>query len=141
MSELNDLYQEVILDHNKNPRNWGHIDNPSKFSEGYNPLCGDRIDLYLKIDDSKVEDIRFEGNGCAISKASASIMTALVKGKTFEEIKKLFDEFHDVITHGCEEHEPSNANLEVFCGVKEFPTRVKCATLAWHTLVDALNKD
>lgn len=141
MSELNDLYQEVILDHNKNPRNWGHIDNPSKFSEGYNPLCGDRIDLYLKIDDSKVEDIRFQGNGCAISKASASIMTALVKGKTFEEIKKLFDEFHDVITHGCEEHEPSNANLEVFCGVKEFPTRVKCATLAWHTLVDALNKD
>jgi len=141
MSELNDLYQEVILDHNKNPRNWGHIDNPSKHSEGFNPLCGDKVDLFLKINDKRIEDIRFEGNGCAISKASASIMTALVKGKTFEEVDVIYKEFHNIITLGCDDYEPSNANLEVFCGVKEFPSRVKCAALAWHTLVDAINKE
>ncbi len=140
MSELSDLYQEVILDHNKNPRNWGHLEHPSNFSEGFNPLCGDKIDLFLNIDKDKIEDIRFEGHGCAISKASASIMTSLVKGRTFKEIKDLYDEFHDIITNGCEDHEPTNANLEVFCGVKEFPSRVKCAALAWHTLVDAINK-
>lgn len=141
MSELNDLYQEVILDHNKNPRNWGHLENPTKYSEGFNPLCGDKINLFLNINDNKIDDIKFEGNGCAISKASASIMTSLVKGKSFSEVKEIFDEFHEIITDGCEDHEPSNPNLEVFCGVKEYPGRVKCAALAWHTLVDAINKE
>ncbi|OGU57867.1 MAG: SUF system NifU family Fe-S cluster assembly protein [Ignavibacteria bacterium GWF2_33_9] len=140
MSELSDLYQEVILDHNKNPRNWGHIDNCSNHSEGFNPLCGDHIDLFLNVEGKTIKDVKFEANGCAISKASASIMSALIKGKNFEEVKALYDEFHQIVTHGCEDHEPTEINLEVFCGVKEYPTRVKCATLAWHTLVDALNK-
>lgn len=141
MNELNELYQEVILDHNKNPRNWGKIENPSNHSEGFNPLCGDRIDLFLNINNKKIEDIKFVGNGCAISKASASIMTTLVKGKSFDEISKLYNEIHEILTDGCEEHEPTEPNLEVFCGVKEFPARVKCASLAWHTLVDAINKE
>lgn len=141
MNELNELYQEVILDHNKNPRNWGKIENPSNHSEGFNPLCGDRIDLFLNINNKKIEDIKFVGNGCAISKASASIMTTLVKGKSFDEIGNLYNEIHEILTDGCEEHEPTEPNLEVFCGVKEFPARVKCASLAWHTLVDAINKE
>jgi nitrogen fixation NifU-like protein len=95
----------------------------------------------LKLDGDKIEDIRFEGNGCAISKSSASIMTTLVKGKSFSKVNEIFDEFHTIITDGCDDHEPSDMNLEVFCGVKEYPGRVKCAALAWHTLVDAMNKD
>lgn len=140
MSELNDLYQEIILDHNKNPRNWGKINNPNNFAEGFNPLCGDRIELYVNISENKVQEIKFEGNGCAISKASASVMTTLVKGKTKDEINKIYNEFHHIITEGCDHSHYIDENLEVFCGVKEYPGRVKCAALAWHTLNDILRR-
>ncbi|MGB9702698.1 MAG: Fe-S cluster assembly sulfur transfer protein SufU [Candidatus Kapaibacteriota bacterium] len=141
MSELNDLYQDIILEHNKNPRNWGTIDNPSATSEGFNPLCGDHINLFLKLENGRITDVKFQSNGCAISKSSASIMTTLIKGKTIEEAQEIYNEFHEIITKGCAEHEPTNENLEIFCGVKDYPSRVKCASLAWHTLEDALNKN
>ena len=141
MSEINELYQEIILDHNKHPRNWGKIATNALHSEGFNPLCGDRIDLYLQIEDGKVKDISFEANGCAISKASASIMTSLVKGKTIKEIDEISNQFHDVITKGCEHIDEIDEELEVFCGVKDFPSRVKCASLAWHTLNDVIKKE
>jgi len=140
MSEINDLYQEIILDHNKNPRNWGKIDNPTNFAEGFNPLCGDKIDLYVVFSDNSIKEIKFVGNGCAISKASASVMTTLVKGKSKKEIEKIYNEFHKIITEGCNNNHYIDENLEVFCGVKEYPGRVKCATLAWHTLNDILKR-
>lgn len=140
MSELNDLYQEIILDHNKNPRNWGKIDNPNNFAEGFNPLCGDKINLYINFTGDTVQDIKFEGNGCAISKASASVMTTLVKGKSRAEIEEIYNEFHKIITNGCDHNEYIDENLAVFCGVKEYPGRVKCASLAWHTMKDILKR-
>lgn len=143
MNELNELYQQVILDHNKNPRNFGVLQQHNHSAEGHNPLCGDQIEIYIDLEDGIVKDISFECSGCAISKASASIMTTLLKGKKIEEVKKLFDEFHQLVT--CDKDEQfdleSLGKLAVFSGVREFPTRIKCASLAWHTLLAALEKN
>lgn len=138
------LYQEVILDHNKNPRNYREIASPTHFAKGHNPLCGDKLDVYLLVDEQEiVQDASFVGDGCAISKASASIMTTIVKGKTVAETKALFSGFHDMATGKSEPSEdPKLRRLQVFAGVKDLPARVKCATLAWHTLDAALkNKE
>lgn len=139
MSELSELYQEVVLDHGKRPRNFGPLEGATHRAEGLNPLCGDRITVYAKVDGGVLSDARFEGSGCAISKASASVMTGAVKGKTPAEIDALFDRFHRLVTEG-----PAAApgeelgKLAVFGGVHEYPTRVKCASLAWHALRAAL---
>ena len=142
MSELSELYQQVILDHNKKPRNFRKLEAPSHTAEGYNPLCGDQLTIYLNIDDDQVKEVGFEGSGCAISKASASMMTQAVKGKSKEEAENLFREFHSMVTGDLNEEidENSLGNLKIFAGVREFPVRVKCATLPWHTLHAALNK-
>jgi nitrogen fixation protein NifU and related proteins len=140
-SELMDLYQEVILDHNKRPRNLGRLDPASHHAEGHNPLCGDRLTVYLDCDGERVRDIRFEGAGCAISTASASLMTEVVKGRSLVEVNDLFAAFHDLLTGDPSVHadaDPAMGKLAVFTGVREFPVRVKCATLAWHTLQAAL---
>ncbi len=143
MSELSDLYQEVILDHNKNPRNFRAIENADKYAEGHNPLCGDKLDLYLSMDNDRVADVAFQGSGCAISKASASMMTQVVKGKTREEAEILFDEFHRMVTGKLDIETDENrlGKLKIFAGVLEFPARVKCASLSWHTLHAALNNE
>ncbi|GIU83004.1 MAG: SUF system NifU family Fe-S cluster assembly protein [Acidobacteria bacterium] len=143
MSELNELYQEVILEHNKNPRNFGEIKDANRTAEGNNPLCGDQLKLYLRIEDNIIKDISFVGQGCAISKASASMMTQAVKNKTCEEAEKLFSEFHKMVTGKLdpETEENSLGKLKVFAGVLEFPARVKCASLSWHTLHAALNNE
>ena len=138
MSELNDLYQEVILDHNRRPHNFRAIESPSARQEGYNPLCGDRLTLYLTLDGEVIRDAAFQGSGCAISKASASLMTDAVKGKTVAEARELFDRFHDMITSPPGTPSPELGKLAVFEGVREFPTRVKCASLAWHTMKAAV---
>lgn len=144
MSELTDLYQEVILDHNKNPRNFHKLNDADHRADGHNPLCGDKITVYLSLDGDKVRDISFEGSGCAISKASASMMTEALKGKTLAEIRVIFGAFHYMITGqpgaSCsgDGGVPDIGKLVVFSGVREFPVRVKCATLAWHTLRAAL---
>ncbi|MCH8485801.1 MAG: SUF system NifU family Fe-S cluster assembly protein [Candidatus Cyclonatronum sp.] len=134
------LYQEVILDHNKSPRNYRAIDFPTHFAKGHNPLCGDKLDVYLIVDgEDVVQDVSFVGDGCAISKASASIMTTIVKGKSVDEAKELFTGFHEMATGKIEPSEdPKLRRLQVFAGVKDLPARVKCATLAWHTLDAAL---
>ncbi|MBN1586493.1 MAG: SUF system NifU family Fe-S cluster assembly protein [Candidatus Omnitrophica bacterium] len=137
MSGLRDLYQEVILDHNKKPRNFGKIDKANHCAHGDNPLCGDKITVYLLVKDGIIEDIKFEGSGCAISTASSSLMTTLLKGKSVEEAATLFETFHNVVTGNAEISE-NLGKLAVFGGVREFPSRVKCATLAWHTLRAAL---
>lgn len=143
MSDLRDLYQEVILDHQRHPRNFRVLADATRRQEGYNPLCGDRLTLYIKLCDNCIEDIAFQGSGCAISTASASVMTETVKGKTIEEAEALFHAFHELVT-GQESSEtkhlprPALGKLAVFSGVREFPVRVKCATLAWHTLHAAL---
>ena len=142
--ELKELYQQVILDHNKSPRNFRVIDNATQHAEGYNPLCGDRLDIYLIIEDGIVKDVSFKGEGCAISKASASVMTSLLKGKTKGEAEDLFEKFHDLVTGKLGENPNLDqlGKLAVFAGVQEFPVRVKCASLAWHTMMNALhNKD
>jgi nitrogen fixation NifU-like protein len=143
MSELSDLYQEVILDHNKNPRNFREIANADKRAEGHNPLCGDQLDLYLTMENDRVADVAFLGSGCAISKASASMMTQVVKGKTREEAESLFDEFHRMVTGKLDIEQDENhlGKLKIFAGVLEFPARVKCASLSWHTLHAALNNE
>ncbi len=146
MSEhhLRDLYQEVILDHNKKPRNFGVMENANRRVDGFNPLCGDRYTIYLRMENNIIEDIRFEGAGCAISKSSASIMTTKMKGKTKEEAELIFERFHQLVTgHVKEIDEEALGNLAVFANVSEYPARVKCASLAWHTLKAALegNKD
>ncbi len=140
MSELKALYQELILDHNKNPRNFRAMDDADRTVDGYNPLCGDHYTMYLKMDDGVIQDISFTGSGCAISKASASIMTSLVKGKTAEEAEKLFQTFHKLVTGELqgENHLEELGKLAAFSGVSEFPARVKCASLAWHTMKSAL---
>lgn len=140
MNELRELYQEVILDHNKRPRNTGALDGATNEAEGYNPLCGDRISLHVKLDDDLVQDIRFEGLGCAISTASASLMTEAVKGRSVKEAHELFAQFHKMVAQEGDHAEwPDElASLEALAGVKEFPVRIKCATLAWHTLEAAL---
>jgi nitrogen fixation NifU-like protein len=140
MSELTDLYQEVILDHGKKPRNFGPLDGATASAEGLNPLCGDHLVLQVKVADGKVLEARFTGTGCAISRASASVMTGLVKGKTAAEVEAMFQVFHALVTGGPGAHPDLEAlgKLAVFGGVHEFPTRVKCASLAWHTLRSAL---
>lgn len=143
MSELNDLYQQVILDHNKNPRNFREIENATQTADGNNPLCGDALRVYVEMDGDVVKDVAFKGSGCAISKASASMMTQAVKGRTKEEAQVLFDEFHKMVTGGLDpENEESHlGKLKIFAGVLEFPARVKCASLSWHTLHAALNNE
>jgi len=136
--DLRDLYQEVIFDHYKRPRNQGALDAHSHSAEGHNPLCGDRVTVYLKIDDGIVQDVRFEGAGCAIATASASLMTEALKGRTLDEVEALFRGFHALVTDTPGEGAPDLGKLEVLAGVREFPARVKCATLAWHTLNAAL---
>ena len=142
-TELRELYQQVILDHNKSPRNFKKLETANHFAEGYNPLCGDRIDVYVKLEDDKIEDISFMGSGCAISKASASLMSAMVKGKTIKEAEKIFEKFHHLITGKMDEQINTDeiGKLAVFAGVREFPSRVKCASLAWHTLNSALKEE
>ena len=142
MSELSELYQQVILDHNKKPRNFRKLETASHTAEGYNPLCGDQLTVYLNLEDDLVKDIGFEGSGCAISKAAASMMTQAVKGKSKEQIENLFKEFHSMVTGELDEETQENSlgNLKIFAGVREFPVRVKCATLSWHTMHAALNK-
>jgi nitrogen fixation NifU-like protein len=140
MSELSDLYQEVILDHNKNPRNFREIETANFKADGNNPLCGDALRVYVEVEDGKVKDVAFKGSGCAISKASASMMTQTVKGKTKEEAEKMFDEFHRMVLGELDEETDENSlgKLKIFAGVREFPARVKCASLSWHTLHAAL---
>ena len=139
MPDLRDLYQEVILEHSKAPRNYRELKPADHKAEGYNPLCGDRFTVYLQMDGDAIKDIGFQGSGCAISKASASMMTQSLKGKTRAEAEKLFHNFHGVVTGHSEAKENELGKLAVFAGVSEFPLRVKCATLAWHTLEAALN--
>jgi nitrogen fixation NifU-like protein len=138
MSELSDLYQEVILDHNRRPRNFCALADASHRAEGYNPLCGDRLTLYLKVADGVVRDVSFEGAGCAISKASASLMTDAVKGRTIGEVQALFERFHRMVTTPPDQTVEDLGKLSVLAGVREFPVRVKCASLAWHTLKAAM---
>jgi len=140
VSELRDLYQEVILDHNRRPRNWGAIDAPDRRADGYNPLCGDKLRLTLRMDGDRIGDVKFEGSGCAISKASASMMTDLVKGKTMVEAEDLVDKLQAMVTAPMDvpAEDAALGKLAVLSGVREFPARVKCATLAWHTLRSAL---
>ena len=140
MSDLNDLYQEVILDHNRRPRNFHALADANHSAEGYNPLCGDRLTLYIKVDNGVVTDVGFEGAGCAISKASASLMTDAVKGKSVAEAQALFDRFHRMVTTPPEEPVEDLGKLSALAGVREFPVRVKCASLAWHTLKAAMAK-
>ena len=140
--ELKELYQQVILDHNKNPRNFRKIDPATHSSEGLNPLCGDHVYIYLDVQDGIIKDISFEGNGCAISKSSASIMTAELKGKTIEEAELLFQQFHDMVTGKLDDPEQIEelGKPAIFLGVRDFPVRVKCASLAWHTMHAALHQ-
>jgi nitrogen fixation NifU-like protein len=140
MTDLQDLYQELILDHGRRPRNFRRIEGTTRSAEGYNPLCGDKIKIYVKMAGDTVEDISFEGVGCAISTASASIMTETLKGKSRAEAKELFQTFHDLVTgQDARLDAPELGKLAVFSGVSEFPIRVKCATLSWHTLRAALD--
>ena len=139
MEKLSELYQEIILDHNKNPKNFKHLESPTHTAEGYNPLCGDHYTLELNIHDGKIIDIGFSGKGCAISKSSASLMTSSIKGRSIEEAQKLYNEFSAMLK---DENAPlisgKNAKITVLRGVKAFPTRIKCATLIWHTLKSAI---
>lgn len=140
MSELRDLYQQIILDHNRAPRNFKKLEDANRVADGDNPLCGDKLRVYVQVSENGViDDIGFQGSGCAISKASASLMTSAVKGKTVEEAERLFGSFHGMVT-GKEAtgNERGLGKLEAFAGVREFPARVKCASLSWHTLRAAL---
>lgn len=143
MSELSDLYQEIILDHYRRPRHFGPLPDADREAEGHNPLCGDRIKVYLALEGDRVTDVRFEGSGCAISTASASLMAEALVGKTVAEVEALFAEFHHMLT-GQDEAEPALdsrlGKLAAFSGVRRYPVRVKCATLAWHTLRAALEE-
>ena len=136
--QLRELYQELIIDHGRHSRNFFCMHNASVAKEGFNPLCGDRLMLYLKMQNEKIIDISFEGSGCAISMASASLMTEALKGKSFSDAKKIFDAFHLLVTTGDESHITILGKLSALKGVCEFPVRVKCATLAWHTMMAAM---
>jgi len=142
MSELRDLYQEVILDHYRKPRNFREIDGATQKANGFNPLCGDRVTVFLLVEGDRVADVAFKGIGCAISTASASLMTEALKGKTRAEAEAIFERFHDLVTGplGTPAESADLGKLAVFSGVREFPARVKCATLAWHTFRAALEK-
>jgi nitrogen fixation NifU-like protein len=143
MSDMRQLYQEVILDHNRKPRNWGAIEGANRHADGHNPLCGDHIKLTLNVADEKIEAIAFEGHGCAICKASSSMMTGAVKGKTVQEAETLVEEFRGMTTGTLdpESQESHLGKLKVFAGVKDLPSRVKCAILPWHTLHAALHSE
>lgn len=138
MAELRDLYQDIILEHSKNPRNYRALAGANRSAEGFNPLCGDHFTVYLEIGDGKIRDVSFQGSGCAISKASASMMTQAVKGKSTEEAEQLFEKFHHVVTGKDGAESEALGKLAAFAGVSEYPVRVKCATLAWHALRAAL---
>lgn len=141
MTDLRDLYQEVVVDHSRRPRNFRKLDDANRTAQGYNPLCGDKVAVYVKVENGRLAEVSFQGSGCAISTASASIMTEAVKGKTPEEAKQLFTGFHDLVTTGSAgDHSDAAAlgKLAVFSNVSDYPVRVKCATLAWHTLRSAL---
>jgi nitrogen fixation protein NifU and related proteins len=143
MSDLRELYQEVILDHSRQPRNFRRPDHANREAKGDNPLCGDKVAVFLTIEDGKVTDVGFQGRGCAISMASASLMTEIVKGKTEAEARALFESFHDEMTGKSTCHGAAAGELDkltVLSGVREYPMRVKCATLSWHTLMAALDK-
>ena len=142
MEEIRELYQEIILDHNKNPKNYGELEHYNHSAEGFNPLCGDKIYVYLDVENDTIKDVSFTAAGCAISKASASVMTTILKGKTLKEANELFGKFKDMITadHNTTPDFENLGKLAVFAGVREFPIRVKCATLSWHTLLEALEK-
>jgi nitrogen fixation NifU-like protein len=143
MSDSQDLYQEIILEHNKKPRNFRKMENATHLAEGYNPLCGDHIMVYLKVSEGGiVEDVSFEGSGCAISTASASMMTAAVKGKPVAEVEKLFEQFHKLVVGDLNPAKDPNTlgKLAIFSNIWHFPARVKCASLSWHTVHGALNK-
>jgi nitrogen fixation NifU-like protein len=140
MTALRDLYQEVILDHNKSPHNFREMADATRLALGHNPLCGDKLKLYVRVEGDRIADVAFQGSGCAISKASASIMTDAIKGRTIQEAEALYGRFHELLT-GPPDVKADGAGLgklAVFSGVREFPARVKCATLAWHTLESAL---
>ncbi len=141
MSELSDLYQEVILEHNRKPRNFREIVDADQYADGKNPLCGDALRVYISLDGETISDVAFKGSGCAISKASASMMTQAVKGKSRDEIKVLFDQFHQMVTGSLDIETDENdlGKLTIFSGVLEFPARVKCASLSWHTLIAAID--
>lgn len=139
MSDLRELYQQVILDHNKNPRNFREMPDATNRVDGYNPLCGDHYTIFLKLEDGTIREVSFTGSGCAISKASASVMSSTVKGKSREEAERLFETFHGLVTGDSSGLSAAElGRLAAFSGVSEFPARVKCATLAWHTLRSAL---
>ena len=138
MSDLRDLYQEVILDHTRRPRNFGTLPNANREARGHNPLCGDQVSVYLQMNGDRIEDIAFQGSGCAISTASASLMTEALKGLTVAEARELFHGFHDLVTTGGDPD--ALGKLAVFSGVREYPIRVKCATLAWHAVQAALDQ-
>jgi nitrogen fixation protein NifU and related proteins len=140
MADLNDLYQEVILDHNKRPRNFRVLEAPSHHAEGFNPLCGDQLTLTLRVEGETIADVAFQGSGCAISKASASLMTDAIKGKSLDEAQALFRRFHAMVTTPPAQPVENMGKLSVLAGVREFPVRVKCASLAWHTLKAALDR-
>jgi nitrogen fixation NifU-like protein len=140
MSDLRELYQQVILDHNRNPRNFRELPAATRRVEGYNPLCGDHYTVFVSLDGDQIRDVSFTGNGCAISKASASVMTSTVKGKRTDEAQRMFDIFHKLVTgENAGLTEAELGRLAAFSGVSEFPARVKCATLPWHTLNSALD--
>ena len=139
--ELRDLYQEVILEHSKKPKNFRAIETANHKAEGFNPLCGDHFTIYVDVKDGAISDMGFQGSGCAISKASASMMTQMLKGKTENEAESIFTRFHDLVTGHAGSDGQDLGKLAVFAGVSEFPLRVKCATLAWHTMHAALNNE
>jgi nitrogen fixation NifU-like protein len=141
MNDLRELYQDIILDHNRHPRNFGPLPAANRQAEGNNPLCGDQVSVLLDVTDGRIRDVAFQGVGCAISTASASLMTEALKGQTVEEARRLFHVFHDLLTTGAGEESPQLGKLAVFTGVREFPMRVKCATLPWHTLLAALSSE
>jgi nitrogen fixation NifU-like protein len=138
MSDLRELYQQVILDHHRRPRNFHKLEGPHRTARGFNPLCGDKVNVYVVVEDDIVKDVAFEGSGCAISTASASMMTESLKGKTLAEVEAVFEAFHDLVTGESEQDASALGKLGAFGGVREFPLRVKCATLAWHTMMAAL---
>jgi len=144
MAYSNELYQQVILEHNRKPRNFHEMENATHSCHGYNPLCGDDYEIYLNVDaDNVIQEVSFTGSGCAISKASSSLMTTFLKGKTVDEAKVVFEEFHRMVLGEFDPEQQENhlGKLKLFKGVREFPSRIKCASLSWHTLVGALKKD
>ena len=140
MSDLREIYQQLILDHNKNPRNYGQIDTADRSADGHNSLCGDKVHVDLQLHNDQIQDVRFQGSGCAISKASASLMTEAIKGKTLSEAHVFFDDFQSMLTDGSDKTDHLG-KLAVFAGVREYPARVKCATLPWHTLRAAMKNN